>query len=78
MFHPVALALKEHNMPMVSKPIDHRGCHLIVSEDCSPLRKLKVRGEHNTPPLIGVSDNPKKELSSLAINRHIAQFINNE
>jgi hypothetical protein len=78
MFHPVALTFKEQNMPMVSKPIDHRSCHLIVSEDSPPLRKLKVRREHHAPPLIGVSDNPKEKLSSLAINRHIALFINNE
>ena len=78
MFHPVALALKEHNMPMVDKPTDHRNRHLIVCEDSPSLRKLKVRREHHAPPLIGVSDNPKEKLSSLAINRHIALFINNE
>jgi len=38
MFHPIALAFKEHNMTMMSKPVDYRRSHLIVSEYSSVIR----------------------------------------
>jgi len=78
MFHPIALAFKEHNMTMMSKPVDYRRSHLIVSEYSSPFRKLEVRREHNAPSLIGFGDNTKQKLGSLPVKGYIAPFINDE
>ena len=78
MFHAVTLTFEQENVSMVRKPVDHRRRHLVVRENTSPLRKLKIRGENEAPLFIRISDDAEQQLRALPVDRHIPPLVDDQ
>jgi len=61
MSHAPGLAAELHEPTVVHDAVDHRGSHLVVTEDGSPPRELEVGGDHERLPLVGVRDDLEQQ-----------------
>ena len=54
MLHPVTLALKHDQVPVMHQAVDHRRGHLFIREDPAPFREFQIRRQDQALALIAV------------------------
>ena len=63
---------------MVDNPIEDSGCHDLVSQDCTPVLEVSVRGKNSGLGLIAMADNFKEIIQGLRGQGTEPDFVEDE